>query len=287
MAISEFVFANFYTTTLAASLSSTATTLSVSSTTGLPTLSTGQAFPLVLTSAASPGSVYEVVYCTGISGSSLTIERGQEGTTAANWNAADIIFTTMTANTVLSNTGSTLTGGTLAGTTTNSGTISGGTVSGATLSGTTTNSGTISGGTVSGATLSGTTTNSGTISGGTIANPTMTGTIAVPNAGGAGQALSSSQAPSNLSTLNNETSNRAVNTTYTNNTGKPMFVMISCSMSGGYINGVVDGNSIIENGNSNGTVTCINTLSFFVPSGNTYELSSVDTLTISYWYEFY
>jgi hypothetical protein len=267
MAISEFVFANFYTTTLAASLSSTATTLSVSSTTGLPTLSTGQAFPLVLTSAASPGSVYEVVYCTGISGSSLTIERGQEGTTAANWNAADIIFTTMTANTVLSNTGSTLTGGTLAGTTTNSGTISGGTVSGATLSGTT--------------------TNSGTISGGTIANPTMTGTIAVPNAGGAGQALSSSQAPSNLSTLNNETSNRAVNTTYTNNTGKPMFVMISCSMSGGYINGVVDGNSIIENGNSNGTVTCINTLSFFVPSGNTYELSSVDTLTISYWYEFY
>ena len=90
---SSALFLNFYTTTLSASLSSTAITMSVSSTTGLPSsLASGQFIPMILTSAAAPGTVYEIVYFTGISGSSLTISRGQEGTSALNWNASDIVF---------------------------------------------------------------------------------------------------------------------------------------------------------------------------------------------------
>ena len=97
---SSALFLNFYTTTLSASLSSTATTMTVSSTTGLPSsLASGQFIPMILTSAAAPGTVYEIVYVTGISGSSLTITRGQEGTSALNWNTGDILYSTNTAET--------------------------------------------------------------------------------------------------------------------------------------------------------------------------------------------
>ena len=101
---SSALFLNFYTTTLSASLSSTATTMSVSSTTGLPSsLASGQFIPMILTSAAAPGTVYEIVYVTGISGSSLTITRGQEGTSALNWNASDIVYSNNTAQTTAQN----------------------------------------------------------------------------------------------------------------------------------------------------------------------------------------
>ena len=100
---SSALFLNFYTTTRSASLSSTATTMSVSSTTGLPSsLASGQFIPMTLTPASSPGSAYEIVYVTGISGSTLTVERGQEGTSALNWNASDIVFSTNTAETTAS-----------------------------------------------------------------------------------------------------------------------------------------------------------------------------------------
>ena len=101
---SSALFLNFYTTTLSASISSTATTMSVSSTTGLPSsLASGQFIPMILTSAAAPGTVYEIVYVTGISGSSLTITRGQEGTSALNWNASDIVYSNNTAQTTAPN----------------------------------------------------------------------------------------------------------------------------------------------------------------------------------------
>ena len=101
---SSALFLNFYTTTLSASISSTATTMSVSSTTGLPSsLASGQFIPMILTSAAATGTVYEIVYVTGISGSSLTITRGQEGTSALNWNASDIVYSNNTAQTTAQN----------------------------------------------------------------------------------------------------------------------------------------------------------------------------------------
>lgn len=113
---SSALFLNFYTTTLAASLTSTATTMSVSSTTGLPSsLSSGQFIPMVLNPASAPGTVYEIVYVTGISGSSLTISRGEEGTAAQNWNASDIVFSTNTADTTGSQEGGTFANPTLTG----------------------------------------------------------------------------------------------------------------------------------------------------------------------------
>ncbi len=88
----QFLFPNFYNTTLSASLSSTAETMSVTTSTGLPTLLSGQVIPLILTPKSSPGSTYEIVYVTGISGTTLTIERGMEGTSAQTWNSGDIVL---------------------------------------------------------------------------------------------------------------------------------------------------------------------------------------------------
>ena len=100
-------FLNFYQTTLGAALSSTATSLTVSSTTGLPSsLASGQFIPMTLTPASSPGSAYEIVYVTGISGSSLTVTRGEEGTSALNWNTGDILYSTNTAETTGTSMGS-------------------------------------------------------------------------------------------------------------------------------------------------------------------------------------
>ena len=97
------LFLNNYQTTLGAALSSTATTMTVSSTTGLPSsLASGQFIPMTLTPASNPGSAYEIVYVTGISGSTLTVERGQEGTSALNWNTGDILYSTNTAGTTQS-----------------------------------------------------------------------------------------------------------------------------------------------------------------------------------------
>ena len=172
---SSALFLNFYTTTLSASLSSTATTMSVSSTTGLPSsLASGQFIPMILTSAAAPGTVYEIVYVTGISGSSLTITRGQEGTSALNWNASDIVYSNNTADTTGAQEGGTFSNPTITG-----GTISGATIpSGQTL----TNDGTISGGNIEGftipsgqtATVEGTLDVPGTLD--------VTGSATVPNA---------------------------------------------------------------------------------------------------------
>ncbi len=105
--MSYVTFLNFYQTTLAAALSSTATSMSVSSVTGLPSsLASGEFIPIVLTPASSPGSTYEIVYVTGISGTTLTIERGQEGSSALNWNTGDILYSTNTAQTTGTTAGS-------------------------------------------------------------------------------------------------------------------------------------------------------------------------------------
>lgn len=94
-----FVTINNYSTTLASGITSTATSLTVSSATGLPTLGTGELLPLTLNSASN-GTLYEIVYVSAISGTTLTIERAQEGTTALAWNAGDYIACFPTAGTV-------------------------------------------------------------------------------------------------------------------------------------------------------------------------------------------
>ena len=88
------LYANNAYSTLAATLSSSATSMSVASGTGsrFPSPSTiaGQFFRLTLTSASSPNTIFEIVYCTARSGDTLTIQRGQEGTTAIGWSIGDL-----------------------------------------------------------------------------------------------------------------------------------------------------------------------------------------------------
>ena len=93
--MTAFVFANFIDTTLAAATASTADTFSLSSSANLPVLGPGEIMPLVLNDAAT-GLVYEIVYVTAISGTTLTVLRGQEGTSAQNWSAGDYIFSAFT-----------------------------------------------------------------------------------------------------------------------------------------------------------------------------------------------
>ena len=97
--MTAFIFVNYVDTTLAAAASSTATSLSLSSSANLPVLGPGEIMPLTLNDAAT-GLVYEIVYVTAISGTTLTILRGQEGTSAQNWSAGDYAFVAPTADTV-------------------------------------------------------------------------------------------------------------------------------------------------------------------------------------------
>ncbi len=97
--MTDFVFANFYNTTLASPLSSGGTSMTVASSSGLPTLSAGQVLALILLDAATR-TVHEVVYVTAISGANLTITRGEEGTAAVSWTTGDYVYQDVTQATV-------------------------------------------------------------------------------------------------------------------------------------------------------------------------------------------
>ena len=95
----QFIFANFVQTTLSATASTTDTSLSVTSAANIPALASGQKFPLTLINAATQ-SVYEIVYVTAVSGTTLTVLRGQEGTIAQSWSIGDLVKGSPTAGTV-------------------------------------------------------------------------------------------------------------------------------------------------------------------------------------------
>ena len=97
--MSLFVFANFYSEYVTAYCSSKSATISVSSASSLPALGVDQVIPLVLTNAATE-SVFEIVYVTAVSGTTLTILRAQEGTIAQNWQVNDLISCDPTAASV-------------------------------------------------------------------------------------------------------------------------------------------------------------------------------------------
>jgi len=94
--MTNFVYANNVSTTLAAAAISTATTITLASATNLPMLPIGYVLALTLNDAATR-MVYEIVYVTAITGTTLTVMRAQEGTTAQNWNIGDYAFSTVTA----------------------------------------------------------------------------------------------------------------------------------------------------------------------------------------------
>lgn len=97
--MSTFVFANNVKTTLAATLPSNSVYITLASSQNLPSLSVGQMMPITLNDAAT-GQVFEICYVTAISGTTLTVIRGQEGTGALAWGIGDFAFVGPTAGTL-------------------------------------------------------------------------------------------------------------------------------------------------------------------------------------------
>jgi hypothetical protein len=91
------VYSNFVSTTLQTAITSSGqTTIVLASSTNLPTLTGGQQFVIVLNDAATQ-SVYEICYVQSITGSTLTVLRGQEGTAATTWLVGDRVLAPPTA----------------------------------------------------------------------------------------------------------------------------------------------------------------------------------------------
>ncbi|WP_027798238.1 gp53-like domain-containing protein [Paraburkholderia dilworthii] len=92
-----FIFANNINTTLAGAVSNSAGTITLSSTQNLPaSIPAGKALVLTLNDAATRGN-YEIVYATAISGATLTVLRGQDGTSPLAWLTGDFAFSPPTA----------------------------------------------------------------------------------------------------------------------------------------------------------------------------------------------
>jgi hypothetical protein len=95
--MSYFTFTNFINTTLASSISSSATTLTVSSSINLPSsIPSGSVLALILNDVATRQN-FEIVYATAVSGATLTIQRGQESTAAAAWANGSYVYSAPTA----------------------------------------------------------------------------------------------------------------------------------------------------------------------------------------------
>jgi hypothetical protein len=95
------LYADNASTTLASGISSGTTTIILETGTGalFPSPTTGQFFALTLNDALT-GQVYEVCYCTARTGDSLTVTRGQEGTTAVAWLLGDFAYNAVTKATI-------------------------------------------------------------------------------------------------------------------------------------------------------------------------------------------
>lgn len=93
------LYANNAYSTIAATLSSSATSMTVASGTGtrFPSPTGNQFFRLTLTSHNSPNTIFEIVYVTARSGDVLTIIRGQESSTAQSWAISDLCGNVPTA----------------------------------------------------------------------------------------------------------------------------------------------------------------------------------------------
>ncbi|WEY54635.1 hypothetical protein P3S52_06965 [Enterobacter roggenkampii] len=94
--------ANNAQTVLAAGISASATSLTVNSGTGalFPAVTSGVSFFKLTLVDAATGQLSEIVHVTARTGDTMTIERGQEGTTASAWSANDIAANMMTAGTL-------------------------------------------------------------------------------------------------------------------------------------------------------------------------------------------
>lgn len=92
-----FLFTNNVSTTLADAVSVSATSVTLASAANLPSsIPAGSVIALTLSRMPSRGA-FEVVYITGISGATLTVERAQEGSVAQEWEAGDMAFCSVSA----------------------------------------------------------------------------------------------------------------------------------------------------------------------------------------------
>lgn len=94
--MTQFVFANNVSTTLASAVTSGDTTITLASVTNFPSIPSDHVMSLTLNDAATR-SIYEIVYVTSVSGNTATVERAQEGTSAQNWSIGDYALGTVTA----------------------------------------------------------------------------------------------------------------------------------------------------------------------------------------------
>ncbi|OYV52110.1 MAG: hypothetical protein B7X10_00260 [Burkholderiales bacterium 21-58-4] len=100
--MSLFQWANNVNTTLAAAITNTQTTITLASSSGLPSsIPAGVYLPITLNDVATR-SVFEVLYATAVSGATLTVIRGQEGTTPQAWNTGDYAYSTISAGSLSS-----------------------------------------------------------------------------------------------------------------------------------------------------------------------------------------
>ena len=88
-------------------------------------------------------------------------------------------------------------------------------------------------------------------------------------------------------TWTNVTASRAINTTYTNSTGKPILVVISCTGNGanGLFGAEVDGTTIMFSP-STASSGHWSSVSFIVPDGSTYDTNQQGAnVTLGRWWE--
>lgn len=91
----NFIYADNVSTTLAAAISNSSTTINLSSSANLPTLASGDIFAITLSDAATR-TYFEVCHVTAITGSALTVIRGQDGTSARAWSVGDLAYGALT-----------------------------------------------------------------------------------------------------------------------------------------------------------------------------------------------
>jgi hypothetical protein len=82
------LFANNASTTLANGITNSATSLVVASATGFPATISPDYFYATLSNAAN--TLWEVVKVTGVSGTTFTVVRAQDGTTGLAWSSGDV-----------------------------------------------------------------------------------------------------------------------------------------------------------------------------------------------------
>lgn len=93
------LFANNAVSTLAAQLTSGATTLSLAAGASFPSPSGGDFFLATITQGSGTETSWEIVKCTARSVNTLTITRAQEGTADATWLAGSKVALRLTAGT--------------------------------------------------------------------------------------------------------------------------------------------------------------------------------------------